>query len=54
LSNFWRDQKLPSSKGIQATGQLDQQTLKELGLDADEFRQQSQSEKKTDANPSNW
>jgi|GEM_PF-1463526 len=42
------------SKGIQATGQLDQQTLNELGLEADEFRQQSQPGKKTDAKPSQW
>lgn len=30
-------------KGIQVTGQLDERTLDELGLDADEFRQKSQS-----------
>ena len=34
-------------KGIQATGQLNERTLDELGLDADEFREQSQSERRT-------
>jgi sporulation protein YlmC with PRC-barrel domain len=32
------------SKGLNATGQLDEQTIDELGLDADEFRQGSKSE----------
>jgi sporulation protein YlmC with PRC-barrel domain len=31
------------SKGLQPTGELNQRTLDELGLDADEFRQESQS-----------
>jgi sporulation protein YlmC with PRC-barrel domain len=31
------------SKGMKATGQLDERTLDELGLEADEFRQRSQS-----------
>jgi len=31
------------SKGLRATGELDQRTIKELGLDADEFQQKSQS-----------
>jgi sporulation protein YlmC with PRC-barrel domain len=31
------------TKGLKATGQLDEQTLDELGLEADEFRQKSQS-----------
>jgi peptidoglycan hydrolase-like protein with peptidoglycan-binding domain len=31
------------SKGMKATGQLDERTLDELGLEADEFRQKSQS-----------
>lgn len=32
-----------TKEGLKATGQLDEQTLDELGLDADEFRQKSQS-----------
>lgn len=31
------------TKGLKATGQLDERTLDELGLEADEFRQKSQS-----------
>jgi sporulation protein YlmC with PRC-barrel domain len=31
------------SKGLKATGQLDEQTIDKLGLDADEFRQSSHS-----------
>jgi sporulation protein YlmC with PRC-barrel domain len=31
------------SKGMKATGQLDERTLDELGLEADEFRQKSQA-----------
>jgi len=40
------------SKGLQVTGQLDERTLDELGLDADEFREQSQPENKTGADQS--
>lgn len=35
------------SKGLTATGQLDERTINELGLDADEFRENSQSKQRT-------
>lgn len=37
------------SKGLQATGQLDQRTLDELGLDADEMREKSEAESGKDS-----
>jgi hypothetical protein len=38
-----RSQNFQKSKGLRATGQLDERTINELRLDADEMRQGSQT-----------
>jgi sporulation protein YlmC with PRC-barrel domain len=42
-----------TNKGMKATGQLDERTLDELGLEADEFRQKKQSGSTSGSKPSN-
>jgi sporulation protein YlmC with PRC-barrel domain len=42
-----------NTKGIKATGQLDERTLDQLGLDADEFRQKKQSGSTSGSKPGN-
>ena len=41
------------SKGIQATGQLNERTLDQLGLEADEFREKNRSGSTSGSKPSN-